>query len=78
MSAITIFSGRETIDLKQLENFSNLFVHADRVPARQYSKIRMRVARIRLVKNAGQPDEDVIDADVPANGKIDLLPRHQS
>jgi hypothetical protein len=67
---VTIYTGRETVDLKDLENFSDLFVHADRVPAGTYNKIRMKVETVELV------DEGVvIDVDPPANGKIDLLPR---
>ncbi len=74
-SPVTIFSGSEVVDLKELENFSDLFVHADRVPAREYSKVRLAVSRVRLLRNAGELDEVDVDADLPANGKIDLNPR---
>lgn len=69
---VTLFSGNETIDLKDLENFSDLFVHAEDVPARKYNKIRLRVGRIQLVKNGSEAE--VVEAKLPANGKIDLLP----
>ncbi|MBW2391226.1 MAG: DUF4382 domain-containing protein, partial [Deltaproteobacteria bacterium] len=69
---VTIFSGSETIDLKALENFSDLFVHAERVPARAYNKIRMGVSRIQLVREGSEAE--TIEAEVPANGKIDLVP----
>lgn len=68
---VTIFEGSETIDLLDLENFSDLFVHADEVPARTYKKVRLKVSRIRLVKEGD--DAEVIEVDPPANGKIDLL-----
>jgi hypothetical protein len=68
---VAIFTGSETIDLLDLENFSDLFVHADDVPAREYEKVRLKVSRIRLVKEGD--DGEVIEIDPPANGKIDLL-----
>jgi hypothetical protein len=69
---ITIFEGRETIDLKDLEDFSDLFVYAEDIPVGKFEKIRLRVSRVLLVKEG--PDREVIDVKVPANGKIDLLP----
>lgn len=69
---VTIFSGSETIDLKALENFSDLFVHAEKVPARAYSKIRLGIAKIELVKEG--PDGEIVEAELPGNGKIDLVP----
>ncbi len=67
---VTIFSGQEVVDLTDLENFSDLFVHADDVPAGTYNKIRMRITDIRLVE-----DGETIQVAPPANGKLDLLPR---
>lgn len=67
---IEVFSGLETIDLKDLESFSDLFVYADEVPVGRYSKIRLRVDAIELVDGASS-----ISVDPPANGRIDLLPR---
>ncbi len=70
---VTLFSGSETIDLLDLENFSDLFVHAENVPAREYEKVRLRVSQIQLVQD-GPDDPQVIEAVLPANGKIDLVP----
>jgi hypothetical protein len=67
---VSIFSGRETVDLKDLENFSDLFVYAEEVPVGTYNKIRMCVNKIELVD-----DGSVTDVDPPAKGKIDLLPK---
>jgi hypothetical protein len=67
---IVIFRGRETVDLKELEDFSDLFVYAEKVPVGRYSKIRMRVERVVLVK-----DDDETDVDPPADGHIDLVPK---
>lgn len=68
---VEIFDGSVTVDLLDLENFSDLFVHADEVPARDYTKVRLHVSRIRLVREGD--DGEVIEVDPPANGKIDLL-----
>ncbi|MBW2698363.1 MAG: DUF4382 domain-containing protein, partial [Deltaproteobacteria bacterium] len=74
---VTLFSGGATIDLKQIEKFSDLFVFADHVPARSYSKIRLNVSGIKLV-NINDPDDegddDVIDVKVGGH-KIDFVPR---
>lgn len=69
---VTIFSGEETVDLKDLENFSDLFVFAEEVPVGIYHKIRMEVAKILLVRDG--PEPEVVDVPPPANGKIDLVP----
>jgi len=68
---VEIFTGSVTVDLLDLENFSDLFVHADEVPARKYKKLRLKVSRIQLVREG--EDGEVIEVDPPANGKIDLL-----
>lgn len=67
-----IFTGEEVIDLKDLENFSDLFVYAEEVPARPFSKIRLGVNKIQLVREG--EDAEVIDVDPPANGKVDIIP----
>lgn len=75
-SRATIFSGRETIDLLSLADYSELFTVADGVAPGMYSKIRLRVERLELV--------DLSDAGVElrrvpttlvGNGKIDINPR---
>ena len=63
---VEIFSGRETIDLKDLENFSDLFVYSDSVPVGRYNKIRLAVEEVTLIDG-----DEVISVDPPANGKID-------
>jgi hypothetical protein len=68
---VTIFKGRETIDLKDLENFSDLFVYANKIPIGFYHKIRMCVTKLQLVRDGTPPE--VIDVRPPAGGKIDLL-----
>ena len=72
---VVVFRGSETIDLKDLENFSDLFLFADEVPAGRYNKIRLKVSRVELVRGDGGNVES-IDSKLPANGKIDLLPKH--
>ena len=52
---VNIFSGNETIDLKQLEDFSDLFVHAEEVPVGTFSKIRMLISAIKLIEEDGPP-----------------------
>ena len=46
---VPLFTGRETVDLKDLENFSDLFVYAEEVPVGTYNKIRMCVDKIELI-----------------------------
>lgn len=75
---VTLFEGERTIDLKQLEDLSDLFEMVEGVPARKYSKIRLGVAGVKLVRenvDTNPPDIEVIDLDPPAGGKIDLNPR---
>ncbi|NND36733.1 MAG: DUF4382 domain-containing protein, partial [Gammaproteobacteria bacterium] len=72
---VTIFTGREVVDLKRLASYSELFAVAD-VDVGTYDKIRLTVADLELVN----VDEDGMDAEsvhpkLPANGKIDLNPR---
>ena len=69
---VTIFSGEETIDLKDLENFSDLFVYADQVPVGLFSKIRLGVTKMQLVREGD--DAEFIDVKPPAHGKLDLIP----
>jgi hypothetical protein len=70
----TIFEGRETIDLLSLENVSEPFAIADDVKAGTYSKLRMEVEEIELVRMIGSGFESEF-ARLPANGHIDLNSR---
>lgn len=71
-----LFEGEETIDLLQLESFSDLFAVADDIEPGSYDKIRLRVTDLELVRL--DEDGNVAESfrpDLPANGKIDLNPR---
>ena len=46
---ITVYSGNDTIDLRQLENSGELLSLANDVPPGTYSKIRLYVDKIALV-----------------------------
>jgi len=72
----TIFSGSETIDLLKLRNFTELFSVTDGVPAGDYSKIRLILSSLTLVRldDNGNTIESANVA-LPGNGKIDLNPR---
>ena len=73
---VTIFSGHETIDLKDLENFSDLFVYAEERPGRllpQDPDVRHEPSA--SCAKARRPE--VIDVDPPAGGKIDLLSKEK-
>ncbi|MEZ5558697.1 MAG: DUF4382 domain-containing protein [Pseudomonadales bacterium] len=66
-----------TIDLLQLRNVSELVVDAE-VPAGSYSKIRLLVSSLTLVRlnDPDTPaDDEFIDVDLVANGKVDLNPQ---
>lgn len=73
---ITIFEGVETFDLLGLRETSELFVTNPSVPAGHYSKLRLCVREIELIK---RDDRGVIverqQARVLGGGKLDLLPR---
>jgi hypothetical protein len=75
-TAVPIFSGSETVDLLKLGDYAELFTVAEDVPVGDYSKIRLRVAGLTLIDRdeAGNIIES-IDADLVANGKLDLNPR---
>ena len=64
-----VFSGNQTINLLDLANYDQPIVFGE-VQAGSYTKIRLRVENVELVdKNTGESTF----ADLPANGKIDLL-----
>jgi len=71
----TIFEGRETFDLLALENVSEPFAIADDIEAGTYSKLRMDVAEIELVRRLEGGGTESVFARVPAGGRIDLNPR---
>ncbi|MBL4869030.1 MAG: DUF4382 domain-containing protein [Pseudomonadales bacterium] len=72
----TLFEGEMEFDLLALRNFSEVFLMNDEVPVGTFSKIRLLVSSVQLITLGEEGEDDnVIDADVPANGKIDLNPR---
>lgn len=73
---VTLFQGEETVDLLKLADYAELFTVAEDVPPGVYAKIRLRVTALRLIDRdeAGDILADV-DADLVANGKLDLNPR---
>jgi len=70
-----VFSGERTVNLLDLSDDSEVFSVAD-APAGAYRKIRLSISGLKLVKrdDAGEIVE-VIEPQLPANGKIDLNPR---
>lgn len=73
---VNIFSGIETVDLLKLADYSELFAVRNDVPAGTYSKIRLQLTRLELIRldDAGEVEESVLPKLV-ANGKIDLNPQ---
>jgi len=70
-----LFEGDKTIDLLQLQNYYDVLALSDQVPVGEYDKIRLRVNSITLYCLDDNDVEVSEEADVPANGKIDLNPR---
>jgi hypothetical protein len=68
----TIFEGRETFDLLALENVSEPFAIADDIPAGFYSKFRMDVEEIELVRMDGDGGFESVFPRLPGGDRIDL------
>jgi len=68
----TIFEGRETFDLLALENVSEPFAIADDIPAGTYSKFRMIVEEIELVRTDGSGGTESVFPRLPGGDRIDL------
>ena len=71
----TIFEGRETFDLLALENVSEPFAIAEDVPAGRYSKLRMRLAEIELIRVLPDGSTESVFPRLPGGERIDLNPR---
>lgn len=71
----TIFEGRETFDLLALENVSEPFAIAEDIPVGTYSKLRMEVAEIELVRMLAGGATQSVFASLPGGRRIDLNPR---
>ena len=71
-----LFSGEKIINLLDLENHADLFSYTGNIPAKTYSKIRLHVSNVELVRK--DTDGNIIETitpKLPGNGKIDLNPR---
>ena len=71
----TIFEGRETFDLLSLENVSEPFAVADDIPVGIYSKLRMEVEEIELVRMDGEGRFESVFPKLPGGDRIDLNSR---
>lgn len=74
-SEVVLFEETRVINLLALQNYSNL-LSTTTLPVGSYSKIRLRVSQVELVKL--NSDGTVFSSDIaklPANGKIDLNPK---
>ncbi|KAF0191959.1 MAG: Uncharacterized protein FD165_1293 [Gammaproteobacteria bacterium] len=75
-AATEIFSGEKIINLLDLEHHADLFSMTGNVPAGRYTKIRLLVSNVELVRKDANGDLiEVITPRLPGNGKIDLNPR---
>jgi hypothetical protein len=70
-----IFSGEEKVDLLSLRNNLHMFAVNDKVKPGSYSKIRLQVSKLLLVKNNADGSTNEVDVALVANGKIDLNPK---
>ncbi len=73
---VSLFSGRETIDLLRLADYAELFAVNDDVPAGTYSKVRLQLANLELIRR--NPDGSIASTETPklvGNGKLDLNPQ---
>lgn len=71
----TIFEGDQTFDLLALQNVSEPFAIAEDVPAGVYSKLRLELAEIELVRMNGAGGFESIFPPLPGGNRIDLNPR---
>lgn len=72
---IVLLDEQRTIDFLALETVNEVLAEAQ-VPAGQYSKVRMAVDSIELVKLDQNGDvEESVDVSLVANGKVDIVPR---
>lgn len=72
---VIVFDEAKVINLLALQNYSDLLTTTV-IPAGSYSKIRLQVSQVELVKL--NPDGTVLSselAELPGNGKIDLNPK---
>lgn len=71
-----IFFGEKTLNLLDLEHHADMLSITGNVPAGQYSKVRLIVSDVKLVrKDPHGGILAVVTPRLPGNGKIDLNPR---
>jgi hypothetical protein len=63
----------EPVNLLDLRNVTKLLLNEDGIPAGNYTKIRLYINSLEIVENESLPNPGVELAQLPANGKIDLL-----
>lgn len=72
---IVLLDEQRTIDFLALETVNEVLAEAE-VPAGQYSKIRLAVDSIELIKLDDNGNvEETVDVRLVANGKVDIVPR---
>jgi len=70
---IVLFSGNETVDLLRLESFSDLFAVAGDVPPGSYTKVRLTLSDLVLVRrDASGALIERIRPTLPGGGRLDL------
>jgi len=73
---VTIFEGSETLNLLDLADQARLFAIRNGVPAGSYSKIRLTLTEIELVKRDAERNiAERAYPKLPGKGKLDLVPR---
>lgn len=73
---VTVFEGEKTFDLLKLKNFSAMLSSETGIPVGTYSKIRLLLAEIELIRlNENGEVEESIKPKLPGKGKLDLNPR---
>ncbi|MGW8310080.1 MAG: DUF4382 domain-containing protein [Thiogranum sp.] len=74
---VTVYEGLRTFNLLALTDESRLFAIRNGVPAGSYSKIRLTLTRIELVKrDANGNIVETAYPKLPGSGKLDLQPRN--
>jgi hypothetical protein len=73
---VTLFSGRETVDLLSLADYSELFTVAEGVMPGVFAKVRLLVESLDLVElDEAGAEVRRVEASLVGNGKIDVNPR---
>ena len=73
---VTIFEGNKTFNLLQLSEVSQFFVIANDVPPGPWSKVRLTLSDLELVRKDDQGNViETFHPHLPGNGKLDLNPR---